>query len=824
MKIYIRLIVFLAVVVLSFSYLTIILFDLQIVNGGEALANLDVREPRDITIPSERGNIYDRLGRPLAINETIFSLMHDPSIELSDLEINRILTNTLRVLTTNGEIPLYNLPITQEEPFEFTFFGNFSDSQRVRFFRDANIIDSGETAEQVIEILAEAFGLNREAFIEEFTLTNIEKIQLISLRLDIFTRRFTRYNPVTISLDIGTETIATIGEDGITFASMFINSSQTRHYPGERYVSHLIGFIERMNETDELAAGRLATDLIGRDGIERAFEEELRGIHGSEVIYVNNLGRRIGVREGSFVPPVRGSDVFLTIDLQFQADAFYYLKDTLTRTIILRLRKPANDQFRLTAANLLSSLARGGNINSLLLFESEEGTHSYTIWQFVSAEVLSIYEKNEDEDVILSPYPNPNTRNGRREINNIIANGITNGDLTPMQILNVLYEQEIITSLSGANPTEIIVNRLNDGEITPQMANVDPSTGSLVVVNPNTGEVLAAVSYPSYDNNAFVNNRDNAYITRLFEDPTSPMFNRAFNERRAPGSTFKMITGIAGLTEGIITTNTRMMDQVRFTRAGYPYPTSWSSRSLGYINYSQAVALSSNYFFYDTANRLGIDVLNKYMSAFGLDRLTGVEITEEPPIMSSREEQERRDNMPAWNAGDTVRTGIGQHLNAYSAATMARATAIIASRGNATDLRLLDRIVGPNGTYIARTYPVPFEIDVPEEIWEATHFGMHQAVHHPRGTARGVFANFPMEVGVKTGTAQENRSRMNHTTFNAFAPLDDPEIALFVSMPFSDSSPAPAMQVARYVIANYFGLNQTEEQAKKQMISTILRP
>ena len=823
MKTYTRLIAFLIIIIVSFGYLSVVLFNLQVVMGEEFLETLDIRLERTIILPSERGNIYDRLGRPLAVNETVFSLMHDPSVELTSLELNTILINTIRVLESNNESIIYNLPITLEEPFDFTFFGNFANTQRNRFFLDVNIIDTGESAEEVIDILINGFNINDENFTEKFTLTKTEKIKLISLRTDIFRRRYTRYNPIEIASNISDETIVVVNEDGIKFASMFINTSQTRHYLGGRYVSHIIGFIERMNENDELAEGRLPTDLVGRSGIERSFEEHLRGVHGREIIYTNRFGRRIGSREGSFSPPVRGSDIFLTIDLNLQRDIYYYIKDTLARTIIQRLRIPANEQFRLTAANLLSSLARAGNINPLKLEQALYNSTSHTVWNFVLEEVLRVYEENEDEEVILIRVPTPSTREGRNLIANTIANGIDSGMITPMQILNVMYEQQIITSLAGANATEIIVNRLNDREITPQMANVDPSTGSAVVVNPNTGEVLAAVNYPSFDNNAFVNDRDNAYIMRIFEDPQRPMYNRAFSERRAPGSTFKMITGLAGLGEGLITPSTRMMDRVVFTRAGYPYPRSWSSISLGYINYAEAVALSSNYFFYDISHRLGIETLNEYMRAFGLDRPTGVEIHEPHPHMSSPELHEIM-LTTNWNPGYTVRTGIGQHLNGYSAASMARATAIIASRGNATDLRLLNKIVSEDEVYVARTYPIPMSVDISEEAWDATHLGMLLAITHPRGTARGIFTGFPMQIGVKTGTAQEIRTRMSHTTFNAFAPLDNPQIALYVLIPFSDSRPAPAAQVARDIILNYFGFNEDGSIEDLAPIQTILRP
>ena len=149
------------------------------------------------------------------------------------------------------------------------------------------------------------------------------------------------------------------------------------------------------------------------------------------------------------------------------------------------------------------------------------------------------------------------------------------------------------------SPLQVILNKIDENEITPQMANQDPSTGSIIVADVNSGAIISSVTYPSYDTNYLVNNFDNDYYKSLQEDPTFPEINRPFIEGRAPGSTFKMLTAITGLETGIIDPSTIIRDETIFTKAGFPPVRCWSKLSHGSINVSQALEVSCNYFFFE---------------------------------------------------------------------------------------------------------------------------------------------------------------------------------------------------------------------------------
>ena len=833
-----RIVIFLIIVFIAFSFLVTVLFEIQIVRGEEYYQALTRQIIRTVSIAPERGNIYDRFGRPLAVNSQTHSVMIDLSVNLTSLELNLVLLNFLRLLETNNEQFVDVLPITTTIPFDFAFSSANPTRQRQLFLREMYIQETPEfdeegnlseesllSAREVLDILITNFGIHLIPV--EYNVSPVEARNLASLRAAFFPLRFNRFIPLTLANDVGLQTVTIIEEDNSQFRSLFINTDFLRHYPGGHYFSHIVGYIGTIREEDDLTdleeRGYLLTDLIGRSGIEAAFENELRGRRGNEQVYVNNVGRRLGVVENSRVNPVNGSDVFLTIDKNLQIEAYHILRNMLITTIINRMTIERHDEPLLTPAALLSSLVAANNIDPRHIFEESADFPAAHIVNYV----LSI-----------DPYADPSTRVGRRMVNQIIAAGIRNYHISATQILLIMYDQGIITGdenfrhrIANTNPQTIIIEKLLTGEITPQMTNVDPSTGTLVVVDVHTGEVLAAVNYPTFDNNQLVNNVNIDYYLRLFDDPTTPLFNRAFHERRQPGSTFKMVTGIAALESGVITPNTRIMDRVRFTSVGYPYPTSWASASLGNLNYAEAIARSSNYFFYESAFRLGalpgggrahfsvgIGRLNTYMEALGLNHPTGVEISEAfwhnaPSNISSIELQrfqaEQRGEVTGWTEAYTVRTAIGQALNSYTAASMARLTAGIASRGQVVNLRLLSKIVSEEGVYHAQTVPFDTGVNISASTWTATHEGMRLASEQSNATAFGLFRDLPFSVGAKTGTAEHGMGdhRLSHTTFNAFAPFHDPQIAIYVLIPFGatlTTSPAPSSQVARDVITTYF--------------------
>jgi len=365
--------------------------------------------------------------------------------------------------------------------------------------------------------------------------------------------------------------------------------------------------------------------------------------------------------------------------------------------------------------------------------------------------------------------------------------------------------------------------------------------------------VLAAVSYPSYDNNRLVNNPDWAYFNHInFLDPTEPNLPRAFREPLAPGSNFKMLTAVAALEEGAIGPTTRITDRVSFTRAGRPPLDCWHGGGHGSINVSGAIAVSCNYFFAEASWRLGsgtdatlqrIERLNVYMKHFGLHESSGLELVELfdqnigfDGLRIASPEFKRftvlRENPSAaihdqnWNNGDTIRTAIGQSLNAYTTAQMARAMNVFANRGVNYPLHMVGHIENSHGQIVMRTEPEPvcMGLEFSESTWDAVTEGM-RLVTEPgaSGTAVALFRDFPIRVAGKTSTTQQIRTRPNHTAFGAFAPLEDPQISIYVNVPFSATRAYTqiAARIARDMIGVALGL---DIEAEHPVSLNTLRP
>jgi len=387
------------------------------------------------------------------------------------------------------------------------------------------------------------------------------------------------------------------------------------------------------------------------------------------------------------------------------------------------------------------------------------------------------------------------------------------------------------------------------------MFNMDPSTGSVVVSCLRTGDVLAAVSYPSYDNNRLVNIFDNDYFRQInVLDPTHPMTNRPFMETRAPGSTFKMFTAVAALEEGAISANSRIFDGVAHRASGTPPVRCHSSSGHGSINVKQAIAVSCNFFFAECGFRLGnsrnasrntqdgITTFNRYMEFFGLNDPSGVEIGEvhqqfvnqgylgntmASPDFKTHRERVFNPNASAsdlrWRDGDTAQITIGQGYSDYTPAQMARGMSVIANRGKNLPLRLVRLVDDYAGNTVLQNSPVALESDIviSDTTWEAIHEGMRLVTEAGAGgTAVSVFRNFPIRVAGKTGTAEQVGTRFSHTAFGGFAPYDDPQIAVYVNVPFSSTQAYRQMasHVARDVVGAALGINTKAELPQAQGI------
>ena len=808
---------FVAMAILFYAMLAQ-LFELAIIVPNNAFTSPPRITTRvEQTIPAARGNIYDRFGRPLAVNVTVFVATIDPTVAIS----NEALLELARLFERNNDDYINEFPMTTEWPYEFTLGGPTAEIRERREFRWKHdmAIPNPATA-----TASESFSYLRERQIPGWPqiapeLSNKDARKILNLRTMIFERRF-RPQIFVIAKDISSATIAAIEEQSHFFTGVEIGMQTLRVYPQGRYFSHMLGYLSLINASELEANPHYAPeDLIGRVGIERAMEAHLRGVNGTQLVEIDpSTGRRIGTLP-EITSPIPGNNIFLTIDGAMQIQTYYILKEYLTEIAIRRLQGGNTREPQVTYQQIFNNLISAGwiSIRDILEESTAVALRDYILERFPEATPL-----REDRAYIVS----------------ILTEGIDAGRITPAMMfatmvdLGILSDYDDFTARTQAGRTStnaLIIEKLRMGELTPQMVNIDPSTGSIVVIDVNTGAVLAAVSYPSYDNNRLTHRMDAEYFTRINnDDPTHPLINRPFMEARAPGSTFKMITAVAGLETGAIGPATTIRDGVVFTRAGRPHARCMSSIGHGSINVVQGISTSCNYFFFETAFRLGstthqrIEILNKFMEFFGLNERTGVEIGEfadtfnreiTPSIMASPSlkqflHQSRNPFAPvnewSWFDGDTIRTAIGQSENNYTSAMMVRYIAQIANNGVRLPMYLVGSIENYQGKIMHVTTPVPdyTGMEISDDIWEVIQRGMLHTTTERGGTATNHFRNFPITVAGKTGTAEQMGTRLSHTSFGGYAPFDDPQIAIYVTIPFGDTRvmPAASTQIARDVI------------------------
>lgn len=348
---------------------------------------------------------------------------------------------------------------------------------------------------------------------------------------------------------------------------------------------------------------------------------------------------------------------------------------------------------------------------------------------------------------------------------------------------------------------QFMMNRIKNIDVTPAQLALDPCNGSVVITDVNTGDVLALVSYPGYDNNKLANSIDAEYYAKLNSDKSYPWNNYATQYKAAPGSTYKMLVATAGLMEGVISLNTSVSCLGTYANIT-PSPKCWQIWGHGAENVTTAIRDSCNYFFYDVGYRLstqsgsfdekaGLNALYQYADFYGLTEKSGIEITEASPQVS--------DN-------DPVRSAIGQGGNSFTTVGLARYVTAVANRGTVFDLTLLDRVEDQSGNLIEEFAPkVRNKIDMPSKNWDSIQRGMRMVVENKK-----YFNNLAVDVAGKTGTAQQSTSRPSHALFVCYAPYQSPEIAIATRIPFGYSSDYAA-QVTKDIVKYYYGLAPEED-------------
>lgn len=376
---------------------------------------------------------------------------------------------------------------------------------------------------------------------------------------------------------------------------------------------------------------------------------------------------------------------------------------------------------------------------------------------------------------------------------------------------------------------EKTITELREGKITGKKI-PDTNSGSVVVLDCQTGEVLAMANYPNYDTNLFVGGIKASDWQRISQDALKPMYNRAISGTYSPGSTYKMLVGLAGLQTGKIT-----VDEKYYDPGVYPYghrPVCWlySSRRMthGWINVSGAIKGSCNCYFYEVGRRIGIAEIVKYSKLFGLGEKTGIELPQESSGQIAGADNTSDDGLKSpWYLGDTLSAAIGQHENQYTPIQLANYISAIANGGTLNKVSVIKEIKNENTmntislSDIEKTMEeftgVKFEskkLDIKEEYLKAIKEGMLSVTTETGGTANIVFKNSNIQVAGKTGTSQVS-SGTNNGLFVGFAPYDNPKIAVVAIIEHGEEGTYTA-NVVKPIMEEYFKISEQDKLNEKE--------
>lgn len=898
-----------------FGWLIYRCFDLQIVHGEEYLNSFQLKIKKERTLDAPRGNIYDRNGKVLAYNELAYTVKIEDVFESGrdkNRKLNNTLLKTIEIIESNGDkiSTSFNIYVNDYGNYDFSVSGislsRFkADIYGHAYIDEMSFAESSSSADEIMEYLTgpTRFNLDKEGLSKETVL------KVVSLRYAMSLNAYQKYIPTTVSFNVSDKTVASIYENSEILEGVSVVEDTIRVYPNGIYTSQIVGYTGKIN-SDELAAfskddpSYTLNDIVGKTGVEKSMESTLRGIKGSETIFVDTLGRVI--QSENFTKSAAGSDLYLTIDTELQEAVYHILEQKLAgillkkiinakeyipaegasasaimipiydvyyalfnnnviniphlndelasdaerevydaftakkNAVMERLRSELTDkktvykklttEYKVYENYIEKILLDSDILKSNLISSSDETVKAWATEEVISLAEYLMYaisqnwintdllelqgaysESGEIYENIVDLLMDKLSKDNNFDL--LVYKYVIKEDkVKPRTICQVLLDQGLVT-LSDEKarlfekklmtPYTFMTDCIAELKITPAQLALEPYSASMVITDVRNGDVLALVSYPSYDNNYMANGADADYLRKITNDKSLPMFNYATQQRTAPGSTYKMVTSAAGLSEGIITPNTLItctgtFDETKDVHHCWAYP-----GRHGAINVTNAIRYSCNCFFYTVGYRLsldernhynsdlGIEKLNEYAKMFGLGDKSGVEIDEYSPVLSS---------------AYSVPSAIGQGNNAFTTVGLARYVTAVANSGTVYDLTLIDKITDSDGTLIKdNAAPVRNIAELKDNYWDIIHEGMRRVV-----ADKYYFADLDLEFAGKTGTAQQSRVNADHGLFVCYAPFNEPEIAIAVRVANGYSSEYVA-DTTKDVLKWYFKLEDKKD-------------
>jgi len=342
--------------------------------------------------------------------------------------------------------------------------------------------------------------------------------------------------------------------------------------------------------------------------------------------------------------------------------------------------------------------------------------------------------------------------------------------------------------------------------------------GAVVVMEVNTGRLLAAVSAPTIHIQDFLGGISSKKWNALLENPKHPLINKVVQATYPPGSTYKMVTALAGLAKGVID-----VDSVFYCPGYYSFGNRtyrcWKHSGHGPVNLLKALSESCDVYFYQVGQRVGVDGLAEFAQLLGLGNETGVEMEYEKPGLAPTKQWKLRNRKQKWQDGETLSVAIGQGFNLVSPLQLCVMTATIANGGKVWKPQLVEQVTDPEGNLVEQFHPELIRDNKNYGRYFASiHKGMEEVVQGKHGTARQV-AIKGLRIAGKTGTAQVVKLAQyrhlkeedipykyrDHAWFTCYAPADKPEIAVTVLVEHGLHGGSGAGPIARAVLNQYFG-------------------
>ncbi|MCL1793184.1 MAG: penicillin-binding transpeptidase domain-containing protein [Oscillospiraceae bacterium] len=683
---FIRCFCLLAVFLLAVFFYGSTLLNMQIARADEYKRKTQATYTKKFAVQAVRGEIFDRNGIPLVTNKNIYDIVIDGTKMPKKGYVEILVDLVGKINFYNGELTQNSMPVmaieadgeNQETRYSYSMVTQ-NDRYRLDRFLSKNQLNVNTSADELVAYLTLKYSL------DEYMPQNGRDPKLFWAILGIcyeFDRMdvLAGSNTYKLCKDINKVLMAVIMENSHNYPGVEIMLRYERVYNLPNSAPHIIGTIGKISDdkmewyTDR---GYSMDAIVGKSGVEAAFEEYLRGIDGEIERTYDQDGNLLDERYAK--EPIAGKDVYLTLDIELQQVAEHSLEKTIDRIHIL--------------------------------------------------------------------------------------------------------------SKTFGDP------KLNGG---------DANSGGAAVIVPETGEVLAIATYPSYNITDTFNTEK--YAELAADEKNRPLFNRATMGQYAPGSVFKIVTSVAALGSGYLGLNEYITDRGKYTAYEDYQPACWAYPAFthGAINVTQAIEHSCNYFFFVVGDRMGINPLGEYAMRLGFGTRTGIEIGETPGILASREYAQSVGQV--WTGGQTIAAAIGQSFNAFSPLQMATMLGAVLNGGQRykNTLLLCVKEYGSDEIYYAPKPEIFDSAEISEAILNAVKQGMLNVIE--AGTAYSLFRDFPRYfVGGKTGTAQGNIGKSSENgTFVAFAPYSNPEVVIS-SVIEKGSKGTWAGFVSEDVLAYYFG-------------------